>query len=230
MAEATAGESHALPRYRCRKVKAFSPDGNLDKAVWKSVRPVKLVSATGKPQRLQPTTLRACWSDTHLYVGFRCVDSEIRSTFTRRDEPLYEQDVVEAFLCPSGDLHRYFELEFSPNGVIWDGKVVNPNFRGEGIVADTAWDCAILECVVRRDGYVGNRGNPGAWWSVEVAIPFAGLDVETPAVGAEWRANFYRIEYATPTEFSAWSPTLVNPASYHVPPRFGHLIFVGGTV
>src|ERR1041385_4444359 len=95
-----------LPTYRCPKRTSFKIDGHLNKQVSKGVPEVKLVSATGRKQNLQPTALRVCWSDSHLYLGFHCRDSEIQSPYTQRDEPLYEADVVETFLCPDGDLHH----------------------------------------------------------------------------------------------------------------------------
>src|SRR5438132_12852967 len=109
-----------LPTYRCRKVRPFTVNGSLQKPVWRSIRAVPLVPATGKPQRLQPTTFRACYSDTHLFVAFTCRTQDINATYTKRDDPLYDQDVVEVFLSTEGDLHRYFEFEFSPRNVIFD--------------------------------------------------------------------------------------------------------------
>lgn len=214
-----------LPHYTAPRRDSFKLDGDLNKPVWKGVPAVKLVSATGRKAQLQPTILRVCWSDTHLYLGFHCKDSEIKSSFTKRDEPLYEADVVETFLCPDGDLHRYFEIEFSPNEVLWDGKLTNPNLRAEGIQADIRWDCEGLECKAHKHGFGGTIGSSSSWWSVEAGIPFAGLGLNAPSVGAEWRANFYRIDYNSPTEFSSWSPTLAYPAAYHVPTRFGFLRF-----
>ena len=201
-------------------------DGDLQKAVWQSCRAMKLVSATGKPQRLQPTTARACWSETHLYVGFSCQDSRIVSTYTKRDEPLYEQDVVEVFLSLPGDLRRYFEFEFSPRNVIFDARVFNPGrASGEKMEVDTGWDCQGLQSAVRVNGDLEDGSRRDQGWAVEVAIPFAGLGIEAPSAGARWRGNFYRIDYADPVEFSARSPTLADPASYHVPERFGGLVF-----
>jgi len=218
-----------LPTYRCRKVPPISVDGDLQKSVWRSLRAVTLAPATGKPGRLQPTTVRACWSDTHLYLGYACRGRDFVSTFTRRDEPLYQQDVVEAFLSPPGDLRRYFEFEFSPRNVIFDARVFNPSLRGRAdMKVDTSWDCEGLQSAVKIAGSQDDRSGRDRAWSVEVAIPFAGLGAAPPAVGARWRANFYRIEYAHPTEFSAWSPTLVDPPSYHVSERFGWLVFERG--
>ncbi len=215
-----------LPTYRCRKVPPFILDGDLDKAVWRSCRAMTLVSATGKPAHLQPTTVRACWSDSHLYVGFACRASKILATYTKRDDPLYEQDVVEVFLSLPGDLRRYFEFEFSPRNVIFDARVFNPG-RGGDKQVDTSWDCPGLQSAVKVRGDLEARSGRDHRWSVEAAIPFAGLDAVAPVPGARWRGNFYRIDYSKPTEFSAWSPTLVDPASYHVPERFGWVVFEG---
>ena len=55
-------------------------------------------------------------------------------------------------------------------------------------------------------------------------IPFACMDA---APKNEWRANFFRIDRsrAHGDEFSAWQPTLANPADFHVAAAFGRLRF-----
>ena len=66
-------------------------------------------------------------------------------------------------------------------------------------------------------------------------MPFAGLlapGEEQGEVPRIWRANFYRIERprqppeAGP-ELTAWAPTLVSPADFHKPARFGLLVLEG---
>jgi len=217
----------SLPTYRCPKVEAFRPDGNLLKNVWRHAPAVRLVSATGKPQRLQPTRLRACWSEARLYVAFDCADRELHCTYTHRDDPLYDEDVVEVFLGLSSDLRHYIELEFNAKETIFDALITNSDKTGKRIVGDKGWNCNGLEC--RAKLHTRTQGGSEALmaWSVEAAIPFAGLGVSAPSVGDRWRANFYRIEYSAPTEYSAWSPTLAVPANYHVPDRFGWLEFSG---
>lgn len=222
--------NRSLPIYRCPRVSPFTIDGRLDKRVWRTVPTVNLVPSTGESQRLQTTTVAACWSETHLYVGFHCVDSAIRSHYVERDEPLYDEDVVEVFVTPDGDLHRYYELEFSPLATIFDAVVANRDLSGHTFEADTAWDCEGLACAVQLARESDGDGRRDLWWSAEIAIPFAGLRVSAPNVGDQWRANFYRIDYTEPAEFSAWSPTLVTPARYHEPTRFGWLAFDGEPV
>lgn len=214
-----------LPAYDCRKVRPFQIDGDLHKAIWNRCRPMRLVPSTGNRQRLQPTIVRACWSDTHLYACFHCVDFDAHSTFTQRDEPLYDQDVAEIFLCPTGELRNYFELEFSPHAVIWDGLTVNPGLGPQTVESDPSWTCEGLQCLAHIERAPKGSARPDRWWSVEVAVPFKGLAVPVPVPGDRWRANFYRIDYTTPAEYSAWSPTFANPPAFHVPTRFGWLRF-----
>ena len=47
-----------------------------------------------------------------------------------------------------------------------------------------------------------------------------------PAPNEQWRMNLYRIERGEAEEFTAWSPTLKSPPDFHVPSRFGTLVFV----
>lgn len=175
----------------------------------------------------QLTAFGACWSETHLYLAYRCMDADIRSTYTQRDEPLYEQEVVEAFISPTGDLRHYYELNISPANVIFDARVFSPDLHRGTMQVDTGWDCPGLETSVRVSGALNDRSIVDSGWSVEVAIPFAAFpEVGAPKDGDEWRANFYRIDRAAPPEFTCWSPTREAPANFHVPERFGRLRFV----
>ena len=149
------------------------------------------------------------------------MDSAIQSTLTERDSPLYEEDTVEAFLSPTGDLHHYFEFEFNALNALFDAKVFSPNLNREAMEVDTAWNAEGLKSGV----VIAPHRSGGKVWSVEVAIPFRDLETSTPKAGARWRMNLYRIDLAGEGEFSAWSPTLTIPADFHVPERFGWLEF-----
>jgi hypothetical protein len=60
-----------------------------------------------------------------------------------------------------------------------------------------------------------------------IRIPFSSLGRSAPVHGETWRANFFRIDCSTSrdAEFSAWQPTLKQPADFHVPAAFGELRF-----
>jgi hypothetical protein len=167
----------------------------------------------------QPTHLRLCASADALFVRFDCEDRDIWGTFTGRDEPLYEEEVVEVFIAPGvGDPLDYFEFEVSPNGVLFDARVHNPGDRHDPRFAvEAGWDCPGLQW---RAGINPDRRS----WRAELMIPWRSL-CPSGRLPDAWRANFYRIERPRDSqpEYSCWSPTLTPAPDFHVPRRFGTL-------
>ena len=119
----------------------------------------------------QDTFVRCAWTETALQVRFECVDTEPWATITQRDGPLWEEEVVEVFLDPVGDLESYFEFEVNPLGTVLD-LVLRRN--RSGYRKDFAWNCKGLRTQVQRTA----QG-----WDAEFAIPFASLVPETPRAG-----------------------------------------------
>lgn len=173
------------------------------------------------------TSVLTCWDETHLYVAFYCEDEDILATMTERDAPLYDQEVVEVFVAPR-DLHNYFEFNVSPRGVLFDSLI---HHDGERFVGHPSWDCKGLRAVARRVASPDMQLETASAeafgdWTVEMAIPFAAIEALTPRHGDRWAINFYRIKRRPIEEYSCWSPTLLEPAQFHVPSRFGELYFV----
>ncbi len=95
---------------------------------------------------------------------------------------------------------------------------------GREKTVDYGWNCTGLKSATRVEGKGATQK-----WTLEIALPFSeiGRKHKTPAVGEEWRANFYRIDYGGKIpEMICWSPTILDPPSFHVPERFGKLLFV----
>ncbi|HEU4753798.1 MAG TPA: carbohydrate-binding family 9-like protein, partial [Armatimonadota bacterium] len=223
----------ALPRYECRRASTrqgpIRIDGSLDEAAW-AVTPAlsPLVHSDGRGEPREATEVKACWDDRFLYIAFACKDTDIWGNFEKRDDPLYDEEVVEVFLCPTGDLRHYFELEVSPLNVVFDAKVFNPEGDRRTMLVDREWNSEGLRTAVRVSGTLNDRSSPDIGWIAEIALPFADLGLSgPPAPGSVWRANFYRIERGHETEFTAWSPTYRDPADFHVPSCFGELVFLG---
>jgi hypothetical protein len=160
-----------------------------------------------------------------LYLCFHCVDRDIWGRGAERNAPIYDEEVVEAFLAPGPDPSPYFELETNPCGAWFEARIESPDRRRDTMRVDRQWVCAGWERAVRVRGDVSRRDGRHVWWSAEWAIPFAALDVAPPRPGASWRANFFRIDRAGEGQFSAWSPTHADPPDFHVPDRFGWLHF-----
>jgi len=221
-------ERGSLPRHAVRRAAGeVVIDGSLDDAGWEGTQPLSaLVHSNNGGAPTQETEVRLCWDDECLYVAFACKDTDIWADFENRDDPLYDEEVVEVFLCPTGDLRHYFEFEVNPLNTLFDAKVFNPEGDRKTMLVDREWNAARIRTSVRVSGVVNDRSSPDIGWIAELAIPFADLGLTgPPASGAVWRANFYRIERGAVTEFTAWSPTYREPADFHVPACFGELVF-----
>lgn len=180
--------------------------------IWKEIPPLSplaLADGSGAPE--QATTVRLCWDEEALHVRFDCEDRDAWGTYRQRDEPLWQEEVVEVFLAPGEeDPIDYAEIEVSPLGVLFDARIHNPTSLRADMTADVAWDCPGLR-------WQAGRGKERQDWWAELSIPLG-----SPRV---WRANFYRVERPRDgaPEYSCWSPTLTDPADFHKPARFGVL-------
>ena len=175
--------------------------------------PIHLRNATdGGPPRLA-TSVRVGWRNGRLLVRFDGRDEGVVATYTRRDEPLWKEDVFEVFLSPLKEPEVYYEFEVNPRGALFDARVESPEGRRATMAVDVSWNCPGFGARVRVQ--------PGRW-SALLTIPLSPMD---PAGKARrWHANFYRIDRGPADEYSAWQPTLADPPDFHVPARFGQLL------
>lgn len=215
------------PVYRCPKVSTTPViDGKLDDAAWQCAPPVRLVLSTTGEAAAKKTIARMCWDDRNLYIAFECEDEDIWNDYTKRDDPVWMQEVCEAFIAPKGNLDKYYEINVSPRNVIFDALIryAVKGVPGKGTTWD--WDCEGIKTAVVLDGTIDDRADKDKGYTVEMAVPFAGLGASTPKSNERWRINLYRIDLLPkPEEFQAWSPTLQIPAAFHVPEQFGTIFF-----
>jgi len=170
-----------------------------------------LDAVTGDPPRLS-TSVRVGVRDGDLLVRFDGRDAGTVATMTRRDEPLWKEDVFEVFLSPLPEPTVYYEFEVNPLGALFDARVTSLEGRRDTMSAEVVWNCQGFGARVRL--------RPGRW-SALLTIPLRPMDPEGKAL--LWRANFYRIDRGERDEYSAWCPTLRSPPDFHVPSRFGWL-------
>lgn len=221
----TCSESR-VPRYRCFRVNLpIKLDGRLAEPAWLRAEVFRSFMLTnGEAVPTHSTEFRAVWSSTHLYLAFTSTDPKLLVKHSKRDATVYEDDCVEAFLSSGRDQKRYFEFEFNPRNAQMDASVVFQQLYGDDKVVDYTWDCAGLKTATRTKGKGANQR-----WTIEIALPFSsiGREGKSPTIGQTWRANFYRIDYGGRVpEFICWSPTILDPPSFHVPARFGRFVFL----
>ncbi len=210
-----------IPRLSVRPTpQAWDTQADLTTWLWDTVPKLPpFILANGSGPALQQTTVRICYNKQALYLRFDCDDDDIWGTYTQRDDPIYDEEVVELFITSGeADPTRYYEFEISPNGVLLDAQIYNPTSQRAELEVDESWNCPGLRW------QAGRNDAPNHWWAILV-IPWAAIAPpgHLPPV---WRANFYRIErprQVTP-EFSCWSPPTTEPADFHKPAYFGTLI------
>lgn len=207
-----------VPEWRVPTLDAAPGIAGLGDAIWDGVPalpPLQLADGSG-PARFA-TAVRIALVTGRLHVRFDSDDADIWGTYTRRDDPIYEQEAVEVFLAPGAqDPRDYYEFEISPFAVVLDARISNPTSERPELRTDVAWDCPGLGSWAFADP-------SRALWRAEIAIPLAELAGGAPP--PLWRANFCRIERprGSEAEFSCWSPTRTRPADFHKPARFGFL-------
>jgi hypothetical protein len=178
------------------------------------------------------TRFRAVWTDAGLFLRYDATDPSPWHTMTRRDEHLWEDEVVEIFLDPDRSGRDYYELEVSPANVVCDLRMITPSpWRGE-----FEWDLAGLETRVRPGK---DESGKVTGWTVTALLPWSGLRAlpsakrvaVPPRAGDRWRFNVFRVERPGGPQApekdavaTAWSPP--SGRSFHEPAAFRDLVFL----
>src|SRR4051794_21502589 len=166
--------------YQCRHVDPGSVkiDGRPDEPAWQRAKPMTdfgVVRTEGKVATLK-TEARLLWDDKYLYAAFTCTNDGIRSAATERDQPVWQGEAAELFVCPRGLDAVYYEFNFSPNNVISDSGV--ETWKYEEHVKNCQKGARGFNADLRSATRVHrDKGGAVTGWSVEAAIPFKHFDV-----------------------------------------------------
>jgi len=217
MSQTSENERKELPTAYAKRFHGKLDKGSFpDQATWEKTPAIRYEDDwQGKnPDVQRATEVRLLWTPGTLFIRFYCKYRTITVFPDSREDGfrlgMWDRDVAETFLQPdSTDPMVYTEFEVSPNNKWIDLAVSHGKIKE-------------LHSGLWRRVEMDDKAQT---WTAELAIPMAGLtkhfDVNKP-----WRANFYRIEgEEEPRFYSAWSPTYTPKPSFHVPARFGTLIF-----
>lgn len=214
-----------LPEYVTpRTPKAPTIDGKLDDEVWKLAKEVPLTRSFDGGPVSRKTTFRILWDDQYLYVAFFAEDKDLWGTLKKKDDPIYNEDVVEVFLDADADGKTYNELQVSPHNVNFDAAFVA---RRSDLAEAMRWESDMKSAVFLKGTLDDDAEDE--FWTAEMQIPLAKL-MAVPRVppqrGDRWRFNAYRLEHLarrTNVEGQSFSPLFVG--DFHALPRFGWLVF-----
>ena len=195
------GGSGVRPTYTCyRPILPIKVDGSPDEIAWRQA-PVtgNFRLPNGKPGK-QATYARMLWDDEFLYIAFDIHDDYVWATMTTRDDKLWEEEVVEVFLEPTGTGRPYYEFEINHLNTVID--LLFTTWPKEEFEQAVRWNCDgwLHDVKVRDDG-----------WTAEMAIPWKSLPgVQRPRPGEAWSINLCRIDRPRnkkDPDLLAWGPT-----------------------
>ncbi len=224
---AVGGEKQELlEMHVARADQKITLDGKLDEPAWARAVTTQSFVNTMTGASAEPTvTVKTLWDDEQLYVAFEVADDFLKSSFTKNEDHLWEQDAVEIMIDPDADGKNYFELQVSPANKSFDTRY--DSRRIPKPFGHMDWSSDLKSGVALRGKL--NDDEPDQGYTVEIAIPFKAFAAgepkhEAPKAADTWRANFYVMdERKDGSRAVGWSAPRVG--DFHVPQRFGKLVF-----
>lgn len=231
LASIPVGGAKAFPEYSApKRVGPISLDGMALEPDWeKAPRAGPFINYDGHGVPSNKTFARLLWDEEALYILFECEDRDIWTSFTKRDDPIYNEEAVEIFLDVDGDTTlagtgNYQELQAAPNDVHFDA-----SFTGRRKGMNAGWNSA-YETRASLRGTFNNPGDVDEGWNSEWRIPWEDMTDNNGAVQAGKRLKFNLFRLDKPrqngrivgNEASAWSSPLSG--DFHNIARFGTLI------
>ena len=255
-----------IPHYTAYKIdKPIQVDGKLDEQVWKNApRSSSFRDLISGKNTIHETQAAVLWDDEFLYVSYWIEEPNLQATLTERDAPIYTNNDVELFIAGED---AYYEFEINAYGTIyevlfiWEESYLKKGysnlksfdreqtgvrpFNGVGLknhprgkrIGYWNWDLVGLQSAVFLDGTINDDRDRDRGWTIELALPWSGLEVLTIGTDArlppqgkdDWRMDFSRFNQykeAPPANDSggwAWSPHGVWDS--HVPECFTYIHF-----
>ena len=165
------------------------------------------------------TTLKVTMSETHLTFDFYCKNSKHFSAGVNFNDPVYNGDVCEAFICADEDLYWYYEIEVAPNNCQF---LMKMNYKEKVVDGKVTSDIAMNPISLEDNFLSSNVEIIGNDYKLSFSLPLDKIGYK-PEVGI--RFNAFRIETEggeTDKNLIALNPTMCS--TFHVPTCFIKLI------
>lgn len=248
-------------RYVCyRTDDVLRIDGRLEEAAWLRIgqSPFFTDIVTGESAWLS-TSVSLLWDDQFLYVGYSVEEPNVQAELTVRDSKIWKENDVELFIAGQDAYYEleinarntiyevfwiwkdilkqgnqyYGRPEFDPetNRVMTLAGVgghVHPRGERWGFLD---WDFPGLQHAVDVQGTLNDSGDSDRGWTVELALPWAGLRLLAdgrslpPEHGDEWRVDCSRFQTVDAKgkrlkRSAGWTWTRHGYYDSHIPERF----------
>ncbi len=145
-------------------------------------------------KQISRTAAHLLWDDEYLYLAFDCEDKDVWSYSDRRDDELWNGDVVEFFVKPARHEHLYYEFVIAPNGALFDGRY--PSRGSGGYKRFKSWTSG-ARIATRVRGTDSDWTDTDQGYTVEAAIPISAFaESGLPQPGTTWTFSAFRYDYS----------------------------------
>lgn len=207
-----------------RQTTDYTVNGLGDQANWAKTDwvPITVQESAG---RALATKVKLLYSETGLYFLFQADDEQLTATMLEDFGALYNEDVVEVFLCPDPSVPIYFEYELSP--LNYELFILVPNVNGK-FLGWKPWHYAGNQRTQHATSVQGGKKEskaPVKGWTAECFIPYKLMNplvTAPPKPGTTWRGNLYRIDYDRGYQTWSWRKT---SGSFHEFAKYGPIHF-----
>lgn len=162
------------------------------------------------------TTVDVKKTETHLVFDFFCKNSKFFSKDDKYNAPIYDGDVCEAFICTSGNISDYYEIEVAPNNCQFLAKIHNKGDVDGELNLD-------LTFVSEEENFLQSEVEiVGDDYKLKISVQLNKIGYDEK-IGVKY--NAYRIETEggiVNKNLLALNPTM-KPA-FHVPEKFIDLV------
>lgn len=207
-------------------------DSKWDKAPWNEIEPLHIEHHMGDdPEHRPGVQAKVAYDEDAIYVIYRVEDQYVRCAFTEYQDPVFRDSCVEFFFTPSSNLDNgYFNLEMNciGNALFHFQRGQGENRERARLSHDHFNEVTIAHSLDPEQ--VATEMEEPVTWTMEYRIPFDILEeyseIDRPAPGVTWRANFYKCADDTShPHWLTWSVIERDRPNFHVPEYFGTLVF-----
>lgn len=180
--QTAAAELPSVRSYNCVRLPAFARsgtvqiDGRITEPVWELAKWSEDFIDIEGPSRPRPmfrTRMKMLWDAHALYIAAELQEPDVRGSVRGHDSVVFHDNDFEVFIDPDGDGLNYGELEVNALNTVWDLRLPRPYSTGGQ--ADDGWSLQGLRTAVHIDGSLNDPRTADAGWSVEIEIPWSGL-------------------------------------------------------
>jgi hypothetical protein len=251
----------SIAHYTARRTNGpIQVDGKLVEPSWASAeRSPRFADMITGERAMHDTRAAVLWDDTNLYVAYWVEEPNVAASLTEYGSLIYTNNDVELFVAGRD---AYYELELNAFNTLYEVffmweksydsggfaavselRLSNPKVRrfgGVGFrnhprggrIGSWAWRFPGIRTAVQVDGTINDASDKDRGWTVEIALPWAGMEwlaradgrALPPRDGDVWRMDFSRFnQYKAPPptrDSGGWVWSLHGVWDSHVPECF----------